>query len=161
MNMLLLSFVFHLLFHPFYVSVTTIETSRDNQSVEIISRIFYDDLEEALKGNSNSKVDLRDISQEARNNTLIKAYFSDHFKIILNGKPAQPEFIGYSIENEAAWCFFEIKNSEKVLSIDIISRILYKSFENQTNIFHLRINNQKKSLKLQNPQTVAKFKFTD
>ncbi|MCD8539091.1 MAG: hypothetical protein LRY55_04495 [Leadbetterella sp.] len=65
--------------HPFYVSVTTIDQSRDKTSLEISSRIFYDDLEVALKEEFGGKIDLKNPGDKSRNPELIRQYFSRHF----------------------------------------------------------------------------------
>jgi len=68
--MLYIQLIWLLWVHPFYVSVTTIDQSRDKTSLEISSRIFYDDLEQALKDEFGGKVDLKNTGQTAKNTEL-------------------------------------------------------------------------------------------
>jgi hypothetical protein len=145
--------------HPFYVSVTTIEQSKDKNAMEITSRIFYDDLEAALKNDFGVKVDLKNAAQSSKNNELIKKYFEKNFLVKINETPVKVEYLGFTLENEAAWCFLEIRNSGSVKKIEVINRILYDSFKEQINIFHVSVNGKKKSTKLQNPENRTFFEF--
>ena len=157
--MIYLNILLFFWFHPFYVSVTTVDQSRDKSSLEISSRIFYDDLEAALKEESGKNVDLRNPDQVDINSELIKKYFGRHFQIKINNMPVQINYLGFSIEGEAAWCFLELKNTGDISKIEITNSLLYKSFKEQINIFHLNINGSKKSRKLHNPDRSATFTF--
>lgn len=145
--------------HPFYVSVTTIDQSRNKTSLEISSRIFYDDLEMALKDEFGGKVDLKNTTQTQKNSDLIRQYFSRHFQVKADGKAINAEFLGFSIEGEAAWCYLEVKGVTSVQKLEVYNSLLYSSFKEQIHIFHLNINGQKKSTKLNNPEARARFEF--
>ncbi len=58
-QLLYLSLVYLLsLLHPFYVSVTEVRHNEKSRALEVSTRIFYDDLEEALASASRTKVDI-------------------------------------------------------------------------------------------------------
>ena len=145
--------------HPFYVSVTNIEQSRDKNSLEISSRIFFDDLEAALKEEFGGKTDLKNTVQIKENSLLIGRYFDRHFQLIINGKPTKAEFLGFTIEGEAAWCFLEAGSPGSIQKVEIHNRLLYASFKEQIHIFHLTIGEKRKSLKINNPESKAAFDF--
>ncbi|MBX2953597.1 MAG: hypothetical protein KF870_13895 [Leadbetterella sp.] len=157
--MLYIQLIWLLWVHPFYVSVTTIDQSRDKTSLEISSRIFYDDLEQALKDEFGGKVDLKNTGQTAKNTELIRKYFSGHFQLRVDGRAVNPEFLGFSIEGEAAWCYLEAKGVTSVQKLEVYNSLLYASFREQIQIFHLNINGQKKSSKINNPEARARFEF--
>lgn len=145
--------------HPFYVSVTTIEQSRDKASLEISSRIFFDDLEVALKEEFGGKTDLKNTAQNPQNTELIRRYFQRHFKLKVNGEPVSTELLGFTIEGEAAWCFLEAKDVSSVQKLEVSNSLLYASFKEQIHIFHLNISGKKKSMKINNPDARARFEF--
>lgn len=145
--------------HPFYVSVCSIEQSKDKTNLEVSCRIFYDDLEAALKNTYGGKIDLKDAKQSERNNGLLQKYFKRNFQVKLNGNTIEIKYLGFNIEGEAAWCFLEIKNVKNIKSMDVSNRLLYESFKEQIHIFHVNIGGEKKSTKIQNPDFGAKFKF--
>lgn len=154
-----LSIIWLYLLHPFYVSVTTIDQNKEQNALQITSRIFYDDLEAALKDKFGTKIDLKNNSQKEKNTQLIKKYFEHHFSIKINNSVVPFEFLGFGIEEEAAWCYLEIKTPKIVQKVELNSSMLYNSFKDQINIFHLNINKQKKSQKIANPQTKINFDF--
>ena len=145
--------------HPFYVSVTTIEQSRDKTSLEISSRIFFDDLETALREEFGTKTDLKNTESGAQNSALIGRYFNRHFRLMVNGQPVTTEFLGFNIEGEAAWCFLQVKGVSSVQKLEVYDHLLYNSFKEQIHIFHLTVNGIKKSTKINNPDTRAIFTF--
>lgn len=157
--MIYIQFIWLLWVHPFYVSVTTIDQSRDKTSLEISSRIFFDDLEVALKDEFGGKTDLKNTEHTSANSELIRQYFKRHFQIRVDGKAVNAEFLGFSIEGEAAWCYLEAKGVTAVQKVEVYSTLLYPSFKEQIHIFHLHVNGKKKSTKLNNPDSRAKFEF--
>lgn len=158
-NMLYIQLFWLFWAHPFYVSVTTIDQSRDKTSLEISSRIFFDDLEAALKDEFGGKADLKNAGDNTKNADLIRQYFHRHFQIRIDGNTVGTEFLGFSIEGEAAWCFLEAKGVTSVQKLEVYNSLLYPSFKEQIHIFHLNINGKKKSSKLNNPDVRAKFEF--
>lgn len=145
--------------HPFYVSVTTIEQSKDKTSLEITSRIFYDDLEAALKEEFGGKIDLKNPSQKEKNNELIKKYFERNFLLKLNNQIVKADYLGFNIEGEAAWCFLEVENAKNIKTLETVNRLLYRSFKEQIHIYHINLNGKKESTKIQNPDVKAIFEF--
>lgn len=145
--------------HPFYVSVTNIEQSKDKKSLEISSRIFFDDLEVALKDELGVKLSLLDKKQELENTELLKKYFAKNFQVIINDEIVPYEFLGFNIESEAAWCFIEVKTPNTIKKVEVANSLLYKSFKEQTHIYHLEINGTKKSTKTNHPNIRTRFEF--
>ncbi|MDT4870815.1 hypothetical protein FQZ97_1059080 [compost metagenome] len=113
----------------------------------------------ALKEEFGGKTDLKKTEDAAQNTRLIGQYFSRHFRISVNGKPVTTDFLGFSIEGEAAWCFLEAKGVSSVQKLEVNDRLLYASFKEQIHIFHLNINGKKKSTKINNPEAKALFEF--
>ena len=146
-----------LLFHPFYVSVTTVDIKKDR--IEISSRIFYDDLEAALKEEFGGKIDLNNPQNTQKNTAMLKSYFEKNFALKLNGKTLPYEFLGYNLEGEAAWCYVEVKDLPGNGRLDIINKLLYSQFKEQIHIFHLNAGSTKKSAKITNPESSLRFDF--
>jgi hypothetical protein len=144
--------LFILLFlHPFYVSVTTIDLKKDN--LEISSRIFYDDLEAALKDEFGGKIDLKNPQNAQKNTEMLRSYFQKNFSLKENGKTMNYDFLGFNLEGEAAWCYIEVKGLKGNGRIDIQNKLLYSQFKEQIHIFHMNAGNRKKSAKITNPDS--------
>lgn len=127
--------------HKYYVSVTDIEYVDSKKSVQIISRLFIDDLESVLEERYEKVIHL----EEKESNTYIEKYFSKRMFFKINDNVESLKFIGKEIEDDMVHCYFEIENISNIKSIQVTNKLLLDMFKSQQNITHLKINNKKKS----------------
>jgi len=146
-------------FHPFYVSITSIDHNQQAQRVEISCRIFFDDLEAALKADSHREVDLIKGADRQVIDSLLGSYLRRHLRLSVNGKALQLQYLGYEIEDDVAWCYLEAGNVPRVRQLTVDNRLLLDQFPKQSNIMHVTANGQRKSTKLDNPERHAVFEF--
>ena len=146
-------------FHPFYVSVTEIEQNTKTKTVQVSARIFYDDLEKALDKRYKISVNILKPANRKQVGGLIASYVKEHLKIKANQKELNLSYIGYEIEEEAAWCYFETEPIPVVKQFNIQNMILYEQHEEQVNMIHAIVKGQRKSFKLDNPASLATFSF--
>ncbi|MES2726908.1 MAG: DUF6702 family protein [Bacteroidota bacterium] len=141
--------------HPFYVSVTEIKFNKNNTAA-ISCRLFTDDLQNALFKLYKVKTSLN--KKDTALNAFLEKYFKERLVINTANKNLTLHCIGYEIEEEATWCYFEANgaNSNK---ISISNSLLYDFLPEQSNLIHCYVNNERKSFKLVNPQTQAVFEF--
>lgn len=145
--------------HPFYVSVSTIEHNEQNKTLEISCRIFYDDLENALKKEGFAKDDILHPKNKLSLEKGIAAYLEKNFKIKIDNSPIPVRYIGYQIEEDAAWCFMEVTNVAHIKQISVLNSILYQQHPSQTNIIHVTVKGDRKSTKLALPKTTVTFQY--
>ncbi|WP_028298126.1 DUF6702 family protein [Olivibacter sitiensis] len=155
----LLIVLFSSLLHPFYVSIFTINQDKDAKNLEISCRIFFDDLEDALEKEHHKKVDLVKGGDKEKTDEYLSAYFKKNLRIQANGKILSLQYLGYSIEDDAAWCFLEANDVGTIKEMTVLNSVLYTSHEKQSNILHVTIGGVRKSTKLDNPKTKASFSF--
>jgi len=146
-------------FHPFYVSVTEMSLNAKTKSLEISCKMFAEDVEDVLKQNYKTPVDLGDNKSQALNNKLIKDYILKHLSINIASAPATLNFIGYEKERESVYCYFEIPNAGDIKKITINNNILQDYKQEQINIMHVIVNGNRKSTKLDYPASQASFSF--
>lgn len=146
--------------HPFFVSTTEINFSSEQKELEVIIRIFSDDFENALKKNTEGKVDLLNPEDEKKMNDLIKDYIKERLKITVDDKVLELSYIGYEKQNESIWSYFSVKNVQDVSKINIVNSILYDLTISQINMIHVKVDNVEKSSKLGFPDTAAEFVFS-
>jgi hypothetical protein len=147
------------LLHPFYVSVTEIRHNAAQQELQVSSRIFYDDLERTLKTEYKTPVDILHPADRKAVDGLIADYLGKHLRIVIDGKPLALHYLGYQIEEDAAWCFLEVKGVAGVKKVHIINDILYTEHPEQINMMHVVVKDVRKSTKLDNPERVADLVF--
>lgn len=144
--------------HPFFTSVVEIEHNKKEQSLEVICRIFTDDFESILRKNYNTRVDLfNDGYKNAA--ALIPDYINKHLAITADGKAIQLKYVGYERKQEACWCYFEAASVNEPKKVTINSNLLYDFTDKQFNLFHVTVNGNRKSTKLDYPEHNASFEF--
>ncbi len=144
--------------HPFYVSVTEIKENPKLKIIEISHRIFTDDLEKTLKYAQLGSYDLGKPRDKNLASKAIDQYISHHFYLILNGKRQIPEFVGYEIEEDGCWNYYQIKlDASPVKSLIIHDALLFEMHKEQINLVSLESKGEKKSTKLENPKADYTF----
>src|SRR4029078_1540842 len=89
--------------HPFHVSVTEINHNAADKTLEISCKIFTDDFEDALTRKYKTKVDLVNPTDKPAMDKLVKDYISNHLSIKTDSKAVVMNYIGFEVENEAAY----------------------------------------------------------
>lgn len=131
--------------HKFYVSVTQIDYVAEKQSVQIITRVFLDDLEDALSARSGEAIRIPADEKNTQFDVQIKEYLSSKIQVSINGKAAKINFIGKSLDLDMMIVYLEIPKVESIKSINIQNSMLIELFEEQQNIIRTNINQIKKS----------------
>lgn len=147
------------LLHPFYVSVTEINHNAKTQSIEISCRMFYDDLEKELNTVNHTHINIVKPADKAQVNKLIADYVKKHLTIKADGKPLNLSYVGYEIQEDGAWSYFEVKGISKVKDITVHDELLFDQHPEQINMIHTTVNGNRKSTKLDNPDADATFSF--
>ena len=153
-----LLFIFLNWFHPFYVSVINLEHNPKNQSVEISIKIFKDDLEKTLNQLNTQKIDIQSEKDRDLINLYINNYIQQKLKVQINSKSTILNFVGYEIQSESVWSYFEIEKVSIFEKININCSILYDYSDKQTNIFHIKsADHAERSSKLEHPNVSVDF----
>lgn len=136
--------------HPFYVSTTEIEYIAKSKEVGIAFKTFPDDLEETIRIFAGKKIDLSSKSK-TENNQLISAYLQQHLSIDINRSKKELNFLGYEIDKEAIWIYFNIPKINSIKEMKITSDVMYEYKPEQTNIIHVNLKGNTSSYKLNSP----------
>ena len=145
--------------HKYYVSVTEIEYVKEKKSVQIISRIFVDDLEAVLRKRYDKRLYLTPKKESKEVNAVLQRYFKEKFQIKINGESTDYTFIGKEYDNDIVFCYFEIKNIEHIDSFEVTNKLLFEMFDDQKNVVKTNINSQPQSFILisQNDKGLLNF----
>lgn len=136
--------------HKFYVSVTSIAYSEKDDSFQITSRIFIDDLEAVLEERYGVVGKLATPEESKMAVDYIEKYLNTKFVVELNGEKAAYKFLGKMYDNDVIVCFLELPNVvfSNLQSVSVQNEILTDLFEEQQNIVHLKWKGNKKSFVL-------------
>tara|TARA_Y100000996_G_scaffold248901_1_gene195756 strand:- start:425 stop:898 length:474 start_codon:yes stop_codon:yes gene_type:complete len=134
--------IFYFLFsiHPIYISV--IEINSQDNNLEIVFKIFRDDLEDGIKNNLGKNVSIDTQSKLELNNKIIQEYLNAVSSIKVNDEKKEFFFSDILLENERIKINAKISNNFSIDRIEIYNEILIDVFSNQKNVIFFNIYNQ-------------------
>ena len=145
--------------HPFHVSVVEINHNATDKTLEISCKIFTDDFEKVLVQNYKTKVDLINPPDKAAMDTLVKKYIFSHLSLSADSKPVHLTYVGFEHESEAVYGYVQVDNIPSVKKVDLNNKLMHDLFTDQINIIHVIVGGNRKSTKLDYPDTQASFDF--
>lgn len=145
--------------HPFYLGITTIAHKKQEKTIQISISLFHDDLEQALNKYSSKKLHILSKIDKTALDLAIAAYVQENLKVQLEKKAAKMQYLGYQIDGEAAWIYFEIPQVSKIKNITVYNSLLTREFKEQGNIVHVESNGKKQSTRLTANKVTAFFSF--
>ena len=137
-NYIILYFLFSI--HPIYISVVEI-TSKDN-NLEIVFKIFRDDLEDGIKNNLRKNVSIDSQYKVDLNKKIIQEYLNAVTSIKVNNEKKDLLFLNFILESERIKVNAKINNNSIIDTIEIYNEILIDVFSNQKNVIFFNIYNQ-------------------
>jgi hypothetical protein len=145
--------------HKFYLSLTEVRVDTKKQTLDVSSKLFTDDLEDALFKKYGKRVDLGTSSKNKDVQSLIHKYILENFKISVAGTAINLTFVGFETEADATWCYLESVPFYSKGKIRIANTLLYDYIPEQSNIINFYWDNEEKSAKLVNPEKITEFDF--
>jgi|SRR5688572_32645457 len=149
-----------LTFHPVHVSVTEISFDGKEKELEIVSRIFIDDLETAIRETKKMpSLNLLEPGSAVTSDQLISEYLQSRFKITLNGKVQKIKYLGHEVENPAILCYIQVQNVKKLETIEVFNSVLTELYDDQSNLVNVTLGETVKSLRLMQDNPSGKLSF--
>jgi uncharacterized protein DUF6702 len=146
--------------HPLHVSVTEIEFDEKDKALEIMMRVFVDDLELTMRNRlKQPELDIMQPKNGLTVDQMAKDYLTDHFKITLDNKPQKINYLGHEQEGDAFIFYVEVSNVKKFKTIQILNDILTEIHDDQSNLVHVTVREKIRSLRLTRNTPVDKLTF--
>jgi len=145
--------------HPLHLSSTELNYNAKTGTVEISCRIFTDDFEDLLGKKYKVKPDLSAAAKHKEMDILVNQYISSHLLLSANGKALQLNYLGFENDSEAVILYLESAKVKSLKKLQTTSTVLYDQFDDQTNIFHVTFNGNRKSSKLTYPDKILVSDF--
>lgn len=124
-----------LLFHDFHLSRSKIYFNPKTKRLEIIIRVFSDDLNMALKKPA----------QEKENNQRIQNYLDSTFILYHAEEKLHLKFLGFKIDQDAKKLFLKSDSLFEFKPLSIQNRLFFELFDDQSNIINIDIQGKQKS----------------
>ena len=136
--------------HKFYISVTSVEYSDKDRALQITTRIFIDDFEKVLQERYGIKGSLATKEESDMADAYIEKYLRTKFMVEINDRPVDFDFLGKDYDNDIMICYLEVSKIDisTATSISVENEVLMDIFEEQKNVVHFKLGNQKKSFVL-------------
>lgn len=135
-------------FHPMHVSVTEIEMDEKEKRLEIMMRVFIDDLELTLRQHFRQpELDVLEPRGQSLDE-LMQTYLKLRFQISLDGKSQVVKYLGHERDNEAFIFYVEVDKVKKWRSIQVQNSIITEIYDDQSNLVHVTRGETVRSLRL-------------
>jgi hypothetical protein len=144
--------------HRFYVAIYQIDFSPQKKRVEITTRIFIDDLNEAVTKAYKKSTNIGTENETPEDVVLLKKYLAENFKLSINGKPKAYTYLSNEVESNVVICYLSIKDITKVSSLEVENGILTEVHPEQQNIIQFNNNGKKQNLLLSSAITKGMLK---
>jgi len=145
-------------YHPIYVSVTEIEHNAKESTLEVSCKIFTDDFEKALRKINKDKIDLLNPSMKTAMNKVVDDYVQKHMSLKVNNSLVKMQFLGYEEQEEGILSYYQVNNVKNIKELTVRNSILFDYQPQQISLLHITVNGNRKSTKLNNPESIAVFK---
>jgi hypothetical protein len=133
--------------HPLHISVTDIEYDEKAKSLEIMSRIFMDDLELTMRNRLNQP-DLDIMAQGKMLDEMMAAYFGEKLRITLDNKLQKVIYLGHEADGDTYIFYIEVPNIRRWKNIRVSNTALMETHGDQSNLVHVKVRDDLKSMRL-------------
>lgn len=145
--------------HKFYVSITKIEFVKKQSSLQIITKIFTDDIENALRQEFSKSIFLDSKKETAQADEYLKQYILQKIKIKVNGMPVKLNYLGKEYDTDMVVAYIEVTDITDLQTVAIENKVLMEMFPEQKNIIHLKTAKSRRSLILDKDNPRGELKF--
>jgi hypothetical protein len=146
--------------HPVHISVTEINYSEKDKALQIVSRLFIDDLELSIRAKrQDPNLDLMDPKSPLTTKQLVMEYLMEHLRVKLDGKVAKMNFLAAEKEDLSLVCYIEIANVKKIKTMEVFNDAIMATHEDQSNLVHVTFKSPVKSARLVYSKPSEKFIF--
>jgi hypothetical protein len=134
--------------HKFYVSIYQVNYAPKKKMIQITSRLFIDDVNDALEKKFKKRTYFALENETSEDEVFLKKYFAEKFIIKVNGVSKTINYLSKDIDGNVVICYFSVKDLPKISSVAIENSALMELNEEQQNIIQANINGEKQSLLL-------------
>lgn len=146
-----------LLAHPLHVSVTEIAFDPKEKELEIVLRVFTDDLELAIR--EDKKNDALTLQGPATIDKLAWEYLQPRFKVSADRVQETIKYLGHEVEDDVIIFYVQVEPIEDFETLMITNSVITELYDDQANLVNVTINDETKSLRLMRNNPSGKLSF--
>ncbi len=145
--------------HKFYVGIYQVNYVAEKKMLQITTRIFLDDFNEALQIKYNQPMRIGESDESEQDIALMQKYIREKMLLRANGKNLEMEYMSKEIEDNVLICYFRVKGISKVKHFEVQNKILLDYVTEQQNIIQTNINGKRQSLLLSSSKVSAAVQY--
>jgi hypothetical protein len=134
--------------HKFYTSIYQINYVPQKKMIQITSRIFIDDLNDAIEKRYHTKSYIGTDKETPQDEIAMQKYLAEKFILKVNGVVKPMSFRSKETETNVLICYFRITDISKITKLEIENSALTELNSDQQNIIQATISGEKQSLLL-------------
>ena len=147
--------------HPLHVSVTEINYDEKDRALEMMVRIFADDLETTLRKRYNEPT-LDILNPGSRSvDQMMTEYLTEKVSVAVDGKRQTLKYLGNERDGDAFIFYVEIPRVKKWKTIAVANSVLTEVFDDQSNLVHVTNGGTVRSLRLNKGNPEGNLSFGD
>lgn len=145
--------------HKFYVSISQISIGPDHKTLQFDTRIFTDDLSDALENRYKHRFHLGEKNESDQDRAQLQQYLTEKIALRVNGQPQKLGFVKREYENNVVICYFLAVGATQIKTVEVKNDALFELFPEQQHIVNANIGRTKKSLMLTADERSGTLKF--
>lgn len=150
--LLILNFLLPVSDHDIHLSKTTINYSQEKQEIQIVTKLFIDDIERALIADGYTDLKLCTNQESPKSDRALADYVKKHI-FINDYLPEDYIFLGKepSKDYTAVWIYYKIEKVSSPSLLDVKADFLYELFDDQKSILSITVDNVQKAHSIRSP----------
>jgi hypothetical protein len=122
--------------HPVYLSVTEANINPKTKTLQIATKIFVEDLEQALNAEHKVTLNIGTEQENAQTDAYIMGYITKNLAFSHENKILRYTWRGREIEDDAVWIYVETPKLPKTKMLQVQNTILIAQHNTQLNLVH-------------------------
>ena len=145
--------------HKYYLSLTQIEYSKEEKSLQVIINVFMDDIETAL--NKNYTIDLQLTAKNELKDAEVyfEKYLREKLNFSVNKNNVDFKYLGKEYEGDLVYFYLEVSDIKNPTSLELSNKLLLDHFEEQQNVVKMKVGKKRRSKILNKKNDKALLNF--
>ena len=145
--------------HPLHVSVTEIEWDEKEKALEIMMRVFIDDLELAFRDRfGKPSLDILNPGDKSLDK-MMDTYLNERFGVLIKKKKQALNYLGHERDGEAFVFYIEIGRLKKWNRIRVANTIMMELYDDQSHLVHVTVSGKIRSMRLTKSNSSGELTF--
>lgn len=145
------------LFHPIHISITHAMFNKENQQLELIVRLYRDDLETIINQRFNNDISLTDESITGFEISQADRYIRNSLFFVQDSDTLKLRNTGYFVEDKMLAISYSLEKTKEIEKLEIHNSLMMDLFNDQKNLFILKYEGKRKGYQFTSDNPIQKL----